>query len=162
MTIVGITGHRPEKLGGYYPNALATRVRTEIRVELSRLKPVQVVIGMAQGTDQWTARICIVLGIPFIAAVPCDGQDRKWPRLARAEYAALLKAASRVELITPGPYKPGVMDVRNEWMVDHSDIMLAVWNGTPGGTANCVEYAEKRQVPIVRINPMTLGRITSS
>lgn len=36
------------------------------------------------------------------------------------------------------------------WMVEYSDAVLALWDGTTGGTGNCVEYARrvnKRLIP---------------
>jgi hypothetical protein len=40
-------------------------------------------------------------------------------------------------------------------MVDHAELLIAVWDGTSGGTANCVKYARKDGVEIWRINPAT-------
>ncbi|WP_188052008.1 hypothetical protein [Azospirillum sp. Sh1] len=40
------------------------------------------------------------------------------------------------------------MNTRNEWMVDHSDRLLALWDGSQGGTANCVRYARGLGRPI--------------
>lgn len=38
---------------------------------------------------------------------------------------------------------------RNEYMVDKSDLVLAVWNGErAGGTWNTIEYAEKTGKPV--------------
>lgn len=31
-------------------------------------------------------------------------------------------------------------------MVDNSDIVCAVWDGTPGGTANCIKYCKSKRV----------------
>ena len=31
--------------------------------------------------------------------------------------------------------------------------VLALWNGTPGGTGNCVRYARSRRVPVTVIDP---------
>jgi uncharacterized phage-like protein YoqJ len=45
------------------------------------------------------------------------------------------------------------MQIRNEWMVDRADQVIAIWDGTSGGTANCVEYATKMNKPILRIDP---------
>ena len=45
------------------------------------------------------------------------------------------------------------MQRRNEYMVDKADTLIAVWNGTSGGTANCVKYAKKKGVDIVRLDP---------
>ncbi len=38
---------------------------------------------------------------------------------------------------------------RNEWMVDHSARMIAVFSGQPGGTRNTIEYAKAHGVEIV-------------
>jgi uncharacterized phage-like protein YoqJ len=48
------------------------------------------------------------------------------------------------------------MQDRNKWMVDHCDALVAIWNGTSGGTANCVKYALSVNKPIVMINPKNL------
>jgi len=45
------------------------------------------------------------------------------------------------------------MDKRNEWMVDKADSILAVFKQTPGGTANCVQYAKSKGKRIVSYNP---------
>ena len=45
------------------------------------------------------------------------------------------------------------MQKRNEYMVDLADKVIAVWNGSTGGTYNCVKYAEKCGKEIIRIVP---------
>ena len=47
------------------------------------------------------------------------------------------------------------MNLRNKYMVDNSDLLLAVWNGKKGGTANTVKYARKKEKEVVIINPDT-------
>ena len=37
---------------------------------------------------------------------------------------------------------------RNEWMVDHAARVIAVYNGTSGGTRNTIEYARAQGVPL--------------
>lgn len=52
--------------------------------------------------------------------------------------------------VCKGGYSPAKMQVRNMWMVEYSDAVLALWDGTTGGTGNCVEYARrvnKRLIP---------------
>jgi uncharacterized phage-like protein YoqJ len=46
------------------------------------------------------------------------------------------------------------MQKRNEWMVDHADAVIAVWDGSPSGTANCIGYARKKRRPILVIDPV--------
>lgn len=53
-----------------------------------------------------------------------------------------------------GDYKR-LFQQRNQWMVDRADAVLAVWDGSPGGTANCVNYARKVGKPITIIDPRT-------
>jgi len=42
----------------------------------------------------------------------------------------------------------------NEWMVDNSDAVIAVWDGTPGATANTVDYARKLGRSVLVIDPV--------
>ena len=45
-------------------------------------------------------------------------------------------------------YHNGVFQQRNAWMVDRSNRLIAYYNGTPGGTRNTIEYAEKKGVEV--------------
>lgn len=147
---LGVTGHRPDKLGGYFPNPQADFVRANTKAQLEAIQPKEVITGMALGFDQWVARICLQLGIPFIAALPCDDQDRRWRDGQRDAYRQLLAQAARVELVSPGYYSSAKMLKRNRWIVDRSDLMMAAWNRLPsGGTASCVRYAMKKGKQIV-------------
>lgn len=152
--IIAFTGHRPNKLGGYFePNPVSNRVKRALRAELEKLKPDRAITGMAQGVDQWAATICLLMGIPYVAAVPFVGQEMAWPESAKKRWRYLLGKAAEVVLVSEGFYNPSKMQKRNMWMVDHCDVLLAVWDGTAGGTANCVRYAEQKKKEIVQINP---------
>ena len=48
------------------------------------------------------------------------------------------------------------MQKRNEYMVDNSDYVIAVWNGKPSGTGNTVKYAKKKNKVALLVNPKTL------
>ena len=37
-------------------------------------------------------------------------------------------------------------------MVNNSDLVIAVWNGSKGGTNNCIDYAKKKNKDILYIN----------
>lgn len=154
LPVLGVTGHRLKKFR-YYPAGTIPRIKSRLRQEIIRLQPRELISGMATGTDQWTAEICVELGVPFVAAVPFNGQEKKWDRVTQRNYFELLERAKRVVVVSPGPYNPLKMDLRNEWIVDHSDILIAVWNGLGGGTANTVHYARefKPECRIIRINP---------
>ncbi len=152
-----MTGHRPPKIGGYDPsNPLRQAIIAELKWSLSRLKPTRVITGMALGVDQDMARLCVEHGIPFIAAIPCAGQEKTWPEHSKKEYQVLLGLAHRIVEISALEYHPSLMQRRNEWMVNNCNVLVAVWDGTPGGTANCYQYAMKAGREIHRIDPRDL------
>lgn len=110
---------------------------------------------MALGVDQDFAWLCTELSIPFTAALPFVGQEDNWPKHSQEWYEWLLIRADDVVVVSPGGYSAAKMQVRNEWMVDHCEKLLAVWDGTGGGTGNCVNYAYYKHGRsfIHRINP---------
>lgn len=140
--IVAFTGHRPDKLGGWDPlHPIVGQVRRAIRSALIETWPREVISGMALGVDQWAVQEALDLGIPFVAAIPCDHPEARWPLPSKERYLTLLAQAVRVVNVRPGPYYDWKMDRRNEWMVDHCDFLFAVWDRSRGGTANCIAYA---------------------
>ena len=152
--ILAVTGHRPPKIGGYDPaEPMRVWVRDQLVLALRTLHPVWGITGMALGVDQDFAQVCADLGIPFTAAVPCTGHDATWPDTSRRYYKHLLACAAEIFVVSPGPYAPWKMQVRNEWMVDHADEVLAVWDGSSGGTANCVAYVRRVGKNVRRIFP---------
>lgn len=138
--VLAVTGHRPDKLGGF---GLATRARV-LRLamdSLVRIQPSRVISGMALGWDQAIAEAAIHLHIPLWAAVPFEGQECMWPAKAQANYRYVLSRSERVVVSSTGGFSNRKMQLRNEWMVRHCTRLLALWNGTPGGTANCLSFA---------------------
>ena len=49
--------------------------------------------------------------------------------------------------ICPG-YNVGAYQRRNEWMVDHSSRVIAVFSGEPSGTKNTIDYAKALGISI--------------
>ena len=48
------------------------------------------------------------------------------------------------------------MQKRNEYMVNSCSELIAIFDNSPGGTANCIKYATEKGVKIVQINPKEL------
>src|SRR5206468_2788838 len=91
------------------------------------------------------------LGIEFDAFVPFKGQELKWPKPAKDTYYWLLERAGLVFYTSEGGYEEWKMQQRNEVMVDNCNVVLALWSGQPGGTANCIEYAESAGIPVLNV-----------
>lgn len=152
--IVAFTGHRPNKLGGYkLPNPTYIHVCRQLEKTLLELKPSEAISGMALGIDQWAVNVCHKLGIPFTAAVPFLGQEKAWPEASQNTYHKLLKLASKTVIVCEGGYEAIKMQKRNEWMVDNCNTLIAVWDGTPGGTGNCINYAKSVNRNTIYIDP---------
>lgn len=154
MTMIAFSGHRPDKIGGYsLPNPTYTKICQETENILLQLKPDKCISGLALGYDQYAMSVCLKLGIPVLAAVPFLGQEKAWPEASQKSYRRLLAKAAEVVIVSEGGYAPWKMQTRNEWMVNNCDLLLCCWDGSRGGTGNCVVYAEKIGKPIRRIIP---------
>lgn len=151
---IAATGHRPHKLGGYGERAYDALLSFAWLYLRQQSADLHVISGMALGWDTAFADAAWRLGMPFTAAIPFEGQQARWPEQSRRKYAELLSRATRVVMVCPPGYDPAKMQRRNEWMVDNSDGVVALWNGTSGGTANCVRYAETKGRPVVNLWPL--------
>lgn len=164
-TTASFTGHRPNKLpGGYNPkskenNKLLLGLREIIIGHIEHANVDTFISGMALGIDIWAARIILALRknkyphIKLVAAVPCKNQSRKWPNASKKEWQEIIDQCGNVNYVSKEEFTPWCMQDRNVWMIDHSEFVIAVWNGSKGGTANCVEYAEKQNKIITRLDP---------
>lgn len=115
------------------------------------MKPDEVISGMALGWDTAVALAAIRVGIPFIAAIPFQGQQATWPLEAKQRYQMLLAAAAEVVTVSRGGYTPQALHARNRWMVDRCNLLMTLWNGTGGGTASCIAYAQQVKRPWINL-----------
>lgn len=148
--IVAATGHRPEKLGGYGMTVQANLFRLA-RGWLETAKPKAVISGMALGWDTAVARAALDAGVLLTCAIPFAGQASRWQPEDRAEYFRILRTAYCVHYVSEPGYSAAKMMLRNRWMVDAADAVVALWDGTDGGTANCVRYARSKGLEPVNL-----------
>lgn len=136
--VVAGTGHRIDKICGRLE--AVTNATMEF---LGSVRPSQVISGMATGFDQVLAAAARDLMIPWTAAIPFPGQHLQWTPAQQDEYHRLLESASDIVIVSPSYAGPWVMQTRNEWMVDRCGMLVSCWDGSSGGTANCLRYAER-------------------
>ena len=98
---------------------------------------------MAPGVDIWAAEIVLELRekenilLKLIAANPHPGFENRWSIEWQKRYAKIMSLADYKKDVSP-QYSRNCYQIRNEWMVDHSARVIAVWNGSPSGTKNTV------------------------
>lgn len=157
------TGHRPQKLPFGFNEAdercklLKDRLKEAIEMLIKEHNVTRFISGMALGVDIYSAEIVLSLKekYPQIAlecAIPCENQFIKWSLSMCDRYCDIVCKSDKQTLIQKN-YTYDCMQKRNEYMIDNSNFVIAVWNGKPSGTGNTVRYAESKGKNIIRINP---------
>ena len=144
------TGHRPEKLMGGMAH-----IQMKLQFEIERAIADgfgTFITGMARGIDLIAAEFVLAMqknGMPthLICASPYVGFETRWSVDWQERYRNVLNSADIVRYASP-VYNRDCFQARNEWMVDHSSRLIAVYNGSPVGTQNTIEYARKRGLDI--------------
>jgi uncharacterized phage-like protein YoqJ len=162
---INFTGHIPKDLGGYnekHPTNVWIK-RSLARCILTcfeRYETQEWISGGALGVDQWAAEIILWFkkhrGYPFYLVMmkPFRSQHINWNESSQERFLRICDEADEVVECQPDPYAPWKMDYRNKEMVRRSKMVIAVWNGKPGGTGNCVKFAHSKKRPILRIDPL--------
>lgn len=159
---IAFTGHRPPRLGLGYARADQLCLIEFCRLELNAyvdsvgaficestklINEPTIIAGGAQGFDQ--AVMAAAAGFPMIAAIPFVGHESKWPADAQAYYRDLLAQCETVQYFGKA-YSNKLFAVRDRWMVDNADIVIALFDGVDnGGTALTVKYAISKEKPLI-------------
>ncbi len=157
MLKIAFTGHRPDKVGGYDENNptatyIKSRLKNSIDDFVSRGE-CAFMAGGALGIDTWSAEEVIAAKSKLIIARPFPSQDKVWPNESKIRFNDICSKASEIIDVSSDPYAAWKMQKRNEFMVDWADYIIAVWDGSAGGTGNCVNYAKKKNKHIIIIDP---------
>ena len=83
---------------------------------------------------------------------PFDAQAEKWPPELRVRHDRLFELAD-ITTATGHEYTKGAMFTRNRYLVTNADVLLAAYDGQPGGTAMTCDLARKNNVKVIEIKP---------
>lgn len=165
---VCFTGRRPKDLCGYdlqkyvhFHQQLLSFVH-----QLYQMGFRTFITGGAQGFDQMVFRAVYEMNKNYHYKdvrnkiyIPFAGQEDRWAEkglFSKEEYQDLLTKAHEVHIISP-QNSVKAMFLRNEAMVDDADLCIGLYpdehwrTASHGGTASCMQYAEKQDVPVWRI-----------
>ncbi len=160
MTRVAVSGHRalsPE---------VARLVDAGIKAELERTTATSpTLIGLsclADGADQIFATAVLAAGGTLEVVIPADEYRDGLPDNAKPAYDQLFRSAGVVHKCT---YRESTAEAYMEagrFMIDRADYLIAVWDGEPargyGGTADVVQYAREKSVPVAVVWPQGASR----
>lgn len=132
---------------------------------LVELKADAVTGGGALCWDQVVMEAGLRLELPCLLASPFETQAALWPDYARAIWLRHAQAAELVVCVTPvqSLLLPGArslrdldqeamrraMGARNRFMVHSAHAVLALHNGSAGGTGNCMREVHAARLPFL-------------
>lgn len=169
---VALTGYRPNKLPfGYdfnHPDALRLKaiLKNEYRYLIEQGYTC-FLTGGALGCDMMAAEVILELKQEYrhdakvwhILCAPCYHYTKKWNDADRERLNRIAKKSSSVVFVSETEYYNGCMQKRNRYMVDTSGLLLAVYDGQPGGTKYTVDYARSQNKKVIILNPKELLRV---
>lgn len=162
MKKICFSGYRPYKLpfkispadSGYLKFCIRAENLIQQQIELGNKYFIS---GMAQGADLILAQIALKLKQKYAdvfleCALPFPCQSQKWSNNYKSCYDNILQYCDKITTVC-GKYSPHSFMQRNMYMVESSDIVIAVYDGKKGGTRFTCNYAQKKGREIIILNP---------
>lgn len=151
---IGITGHTN------LSPATIPLVAEHIRTVLGICQPGDLVglTCLARGADQVFARVVLNLGGSVEVVLPAtDYREQKVKPDNAAEFDDLTSKAAVAHTMPFAKSDADAYMAASEHILCTADALIAVWDGQPsasyGGTADVVEAASKRGIPVTRVWP---------
>ena len=163
LTTCCFTGHRPQSLpwGFNEQDERCLKMKEQLKMEI--IKAIEngyttFISGMALGFDMICAEMVLELKktfprIKLIGAIPCKTQDKLWKEKDKQRYRSLLTQLDSIRCIYDDYIGPECMLERNRFMINNSSLVIALFNGTNGGTKKTLDYAKECGVKTVVLEP---------
>lgn len=174
---IALTGHRPNRLGGWGIHTPAYQhlqrdLEAFIEIELATHDTIVGHSGMALGADSVWAKALLAMRAKYPgrvylhAQIPTRTQARRWRESdAVTFWHETINTADRVTVYgtldaveSGGPQVNTIvslMHMRNRGMVDCADLLLAIHDGGASGTGKTVDYARKTDTEVRVVHPDT-------
>ena len=160
------TGHRPKALpwGNNESDLRCVALKSRIKFTVEDLIVAggykKFITGMAMGADMICAEIVLTLKnlYPYIkleCAIPNYAFTESWQPEDVRRYSSILTRADEIKFVSDSRvYSKKDLMLRNIYMVDSSDIVVAIYTeGESGGTRNTIDYAIYKSKEVVIIEP---------
>ncbi|NJM06281.1 hypothetical protein HC891_08910 [Candidatus Gracilibacteria bacterium] len=154
---IAVTGHC--QLSNLATRRFVERALSTLLDQLQRLDLGDIVAlsGLAAGVDTIFAEVVLAQGIPLESCLACaDIAANFAPGPERERFLMLVERSRRVYHLPYIARSNTAYMALGHWLVDTSDLLIAVWNGQPaaalGGTGDVVVYARQRERPVIHIH----------
>ena len=159
------TGDSPHKLPyGFeedHPDCIKLIINIVLEIEAMIKKGCSTFItGMDLGPEIWFAELVLDLKhaypqrcLKLMAAIPYEEQANRWDQDYQERYYRILSQVDDAVTMA-AHYYDGCMQERNQYMITHAAHMIAVCNGSNGSIKDAIEYAYKRGLDTVILNPI--------
>lgn len=134
------------------PRSLEQRLREAI-IEAVECGYNTFLTGMADGFDLLAGEVVLQLkamhypNISLVGVVPFRAQAAGFSEANRVIYDRVLNGCD-MAIVLKESYAPLCYFARNDYLVDHSSLLIAYYNGKKGGTAYTVKRALKNGLKI--------------
>lgn len=156
------TGHRPGQLpvGGEESAPEMQALIRSLEREISRAVETGVTTfyaGGAAGFDTLAAEAvlrqkAINPALRLCLALPGETPPLQWSARQKQRYDAILSAADEIYVAPADAAFPNARyHLRNRYMVDHANLVIAYLAANSGGTRSTVAYAKKKGLPVVNL-----------
>lgn len=154
---VAVTGHC--RIGDDATVSFVEQALTGLLEQLRREYSGNIVAlsGLAVGADTIFAETALTLGIPLEACLACDDIVENFASgPERERFFRLLARSRRVHRLPFAERSNTAYMALGCWLVESSDVVIAVWNGLPaaalGGTGDVVAYAVAYGRPVIHVH----------
>ena len=151
-----VTGHRD------LPQKEINRVKEALRKEIERAIAdgfTCFMSGFAEGVDQYFAEIVLEMrrlnpALELVAVIP---YQKRLDNLQKKKRTYKMLETCADIIVIREEYQPSVYSHRNRYMVEHSDRVIAVYDGREkGGTVGTIRFThvlkkELREIPVGEI-----------
>ena len=153
---IGITGHRHLK-NQRTEDFVRLKIRELLIKYLNLFPQMDALSALAEGADTIFAQEALNLGIPLTSVIPFAKYEDDFSEPdARKQFRHLLANSQNIVRMNYTNRSDNAYLEAGKWIVDHSDLLFAVWDGKPaagkGGTGDVVNYAISEKVPVVHVN----------
>ncbi len=165
---VCFTGHRPEKLpdngdsNSYVIKMIKSMLYKEILDSIDAGYDT-FITGLARGVDLWAGEMVLEIKatkphIKLIAASPYKDHGNSFKGAEKWVYGNIIAKADMIVYVCESYHKL-CMKMRNQYMVDNSNKLIAVVSDYKSGTGQTISYARKEKTDI---KVFDLNKIQSS